>query len=219
MFMYFLENGEYGHAYNSSILALIKWPEFASCYFVLQPGKTGGNGSLNTKSPWFRINSEARPTPVTFGLGLSENSTTIPTESPSSTTTSSATSTPASSGGLSSGAKIGIGVGLALGVLFIVAAIAAVFLLRRRKRAKRQAATPLMNSDAVSPTSEFGGGHEGHFMPVKSIPMEIQGKESIAERPHELPSDTTYEMGTEGRVGELSAEEGRKHNPGQKRVS
>ncbi|KAG4427252.1 hypothetical protein IFR05_017266 [Cadophora sp. M221] len=190
------KNAEYGHAYNSSILALIKWPEFASCYFTLRPSKTGGNGSLNTNSPWFRINSEARPTPATFGLG--QNSTTVPAESE--------TSIPAPSEGLSGGAKIGIGVGVALGCLFVLAAAVAFWLLRRRKKARSQVEAQLLNKGGESSKSDFGAEEGGHFMPMKTIPMEMEGKAPISERPHELSSDNALEMGSDTRV-ELSAGE------------
>ncbi|KAL5319368.1 hypothetical protein ACEPPN_012419 [Leptodophora sp. 'Broadleaf-Isolate-01'] len=201
------KNAEYGHAYNSSTLALIKWPEFASCYFTLRPSKSGGNGSLNTNSPWFRINSEARPTPVTFGLD--QNSTTVPTDPTTSTPA------PGPSGGLSSAAKIGIGVGVALGLLFGLGAAAIAFcLLWRRKRARRQAGAQLLNAGGESSKSEFGAEEGGHFMPMKSMPVEMQGKGQDFERPHELSSDATVEMGSDRRIGELSAGEGVRNGPG-----
>ncbi|KAE9370160.1 hypothetical protein N431DRAFT_559420 [Stipitochalara longipes BDJ] len=201
------KDNQYGHPNNSSNLVLISWTEFVSCYFTLRPSKAAGNGSMDTNSPWFRINSEARPTPTIFGLN--QNSTIIPTNS--------STRTP--SEGLSSGAKIGIGVGVALGVLFILSAAGAVFLLMRNKKAKTQASVQLLDVDAESPKSDFGTGQEGHFIPMKSIPIEMQAKTPISQAPQELPSETTFEMGGERRVGELSAEEEVRQNPRQKRFS
>lgn len=46
-------------------------------------------------------------------------------------------------------------------------------------------------------------------------PLELQGKETYSVAPHEMPSKPMYEMGTEGRVGELRADEAVKEDSGQ----
>ncbi|KAE8452715.1 hypothetical protein EG329_013974 [Mollisiaceae sp. DMI_Dod_QoI] len=203
------KDNQYVHPNNSSNLVLISWTEFVSCYFTLQPSKAVGNESLGTNSPWFRINSEARSTPTIFGLN--QDSTT--------TTANPSISTPAPSQGLGSGAKIGIGVGVALGVSLILAASGVVFLLRRNKKAKTRASAQLLDADAESPKSEFGTGLGEHFMPMKSIPIEMQAKTPISQTPHELPSETAFKMRDERRVRELSSEEEVRQSPRRTRFS
>lgn len=111
-----------------------------------------------------------------------------------------------SSEGMSSGTKIGIGVGVALGVVLIAAAILAAIVLRRRKKARNQVTTQLLNADGESGKSELGDGSHGRFVPMQ--PMETQAKPPVThvDETHELPSDNRYELDNQPARGELGTE-------------
>lgn len=111
---------------------------------------------------------------------------------------------------MSSGAKIGIGVGVVLGVVMIAAAVLAAFLLRRRRKVKNEAVVQLLSVDGDSGKSELGDEPHGQFVPMQSMPMEMQAKipPDQVHKAHELPSDTTFELDNERAIGELSTEGG-----------
>lgn len=184
-------------AKNSSALANLGWSDVISCYFEIRPSAAQNDDSKAGTSDFIRVLADARPTPIL--VGLEQDATTVPYV-PSNVVT--VTAVPKDDGGLGEGAKIGIGVGVALGVVLIAAAVFAVFLLRKRRRSKMQATGQLLGVDDESTKSDPGSS-TAQSVPMKPIPME---RETMLEAPHELPSERTYEIGSESNVGELSAD-------------
>ncbi|XMA12148.1 hypothetical protein WAI453_004939 [Rhynchosporium graminicola] len=185
---------QFGQPYNASALVLVRWPDFVSCHFIIRPTKARGNGSRDTKSNWFRLDPEARPTPVMFGLNQNETTVANTTDTSSSDKSSSATQ----NSGLSSGAKIGIGLGVALGVMLILSATAATIFVRRKRKMKAQARAQLLDANYGSAKSAYGAEQESYLVPMNLMPVEIQAT-GKAQMPHELRSEAD--------IGELSAEQ------------
>ncbi|PVH79861.1 hypothetical protein DL98DRAFT_655232 [Cadophora sp. DSE1049] len=216
------KGNQFAHPNTSFALILIAWTEFVSCHFTFVPSEAAfSNRSTHTQSPWFRINAEARAEPMIFGLESNSTNSTLPTDSPITEPTETPTSTPAPSGGggLSSGAKIGIGVGVSLGVVFIIAAAAGGLFMRRRKRAGMQTNAQVLAANTQELKSNFGQGE--YYTPTTSTPTptEVPGKAPLVERPHELSSENTFELGSDRGVGELSAEHDVQQNSTQTRFS
>nr|POF04139.1 hypothetical protein CFP56_21894 [Quercus suber] len=184
------------------------------------------NSNHGNTVTWQYFNNRSENAPVTYSapaavatsaantasgiISTASLSTTVPTTSTSTASGQSQTATaaPAShNNGLSSGASAGIGIGVALAAL-LLGALLAVFLLRKRKARKAQAAQApaWMNTKAQQPPFEPAPAYNsdyGHDRGNVVYAKHVQAHVSEQALPSELPYNVVHELSEQRQAQEL----------------